>query len=76
MHPEMNIAIARAQIAERLHDAEHIRRLSVTRSRLQSDLRTRVGRALVSLGTRPAPPQPEPARAGRPTGAATLIIHP
>jgi hypothetical protein len=75
MHPEPNIAIARAQLAERLHDAE-IRRLGVTKSRLRSDPRTRVGRVPLSLGTRLAQPPPERARAGGRIGAATLTIHP
>jgi hypothetical protein len=74
MHPELNIAIARANVAERLRAAEQTRRLGMTRSRVPSDLRTRFGHALVSLGTRLAAPRPGREPAGRRSGAATLTV--
>jgi hypothetical protein len=50
MHPDLNLDIARVQAAERLHEAERYRRARLSAAR--SDLRTRLGRALVPLGTR------------------------
>lgn len=58
MHPELNLAVARVQAAERLHDAERYRHVTLSGSRSRSGLRTRLGRALVSAGTRLAPPRP------------------
>jgi hypothetical protein len=58
MHPELNLAVARVQVADRLHDAERCRRVRPSGARSRSDLRTRLGRALVSVGTRLAPSHP------------------
>ncbi len=58
MHPELNLAVARAQVAERLHEAEQCRRVRQSGSRSRADLRTRFGRALVSVGTRLASTNP------------------
>jgi hypothetical protein len=62
MHPEMTMAIARAQTVERTRAAETARRGRRPPDHVPGGLRVGLGRALVGLGTRLAPPAETPVR--------------